>query len=57
MRLRPYIDDYAWRICAARRKEAFDAGAAPRVVLRATHERALDILSLAELKAHAADLS
>jgi uncharacterized protein len=46
-----------WCICAARWKEAFDAGAAPRVVLRATHERALDILSLAELKAHAADLS
>ena len=46
-----------WCLCAARWQEAFDAGAAPRVVLRATHERALDIVSLSDLKAHAADLS
>jgi uncharacterized protein len=46
-----------WCLCAARWQEAFNAGAAPRVVLRATHERALDIVSLSDLKAHAADLS
>jgi len=45
-----------WCLCAARWKEALEAGAAPRVVLRATHERALEVVSLAELKAHALDL-
>lgn len=46
-----------WCLCAARWQEAFEAGAAPRVVLRATHERALEVVSLADLKAHALDLS
>jgi uncharacterized protein (DUF2237 family) len=46
-----------WCLCAARWQEALDAGAAPRVVLRATHERALDVVSLADLKSHAFDLS
>jgi uncharacterized protein (DUF2237 family) len=46
-----------WCLCAARWQEAFEAGAAPRVVLRATHERALDVVRLEDLKAHAADLS
>ena len=31
-----------WCLCAARWQEAFAAGKAPRVVLQATHERALD---------------
>jgi uncharacterized protein (DUF2237 family) len=38
-------------------KEALDAGMAPRVVLRATHEEALDYLALADLKMHALDLA
>lgn len=46
-----------WCLCAARWKEALEAGAAPRVALRATHERALEVVSLADLKAHALDLS
>ncbi|MGR3984219.1 MAG: DUF2237 domain-containing protein [Gammaproteobacteria bacterium] len=46
-----------WCLCAARWREAFEAGMAPRVVLRATHERALEIIPLADLKAHAIDLS
>jgi uncharacterized protein (DUF2237 family) len=46
-----------WCLCAARWQEAFEAGAAPRVALRATHERALTVVSLADLKAHALDLS
>jgi hypothetical protein len=46
-----------WCLCAARWKEALEAGAAPRVVLRATHERTLEVVSLADLKAHALDLS
>ena len=46
-----------WCLCAARWKEALEAGAAPRVALRATHERALEFVSLADLKPHALDLS
>lgn len=46
-----------WCLCAGRWKEAFDAGAAPRVVLAATHEEALAIVPLEALKRHALDLS
>ena len=46
-----------WCLCAARWQEAFEAGRAPRVSLRATHERALEVVSFADLKAHAIDLS
>src|ERR1700744_5453754 len=46
-----------WCLCAPRWQEALDAGSAPRVVLRATHEGALDYCSLADLKAHAVDLA
>ncbi|MGH9103021.1 MAG: DUF2237 family protein [Acidimicrobiales bacterium] len=42
-----------WCLCAARWKEAFDAGAAPDVVLEATHARALEWISLGELRQHA----
>jgi uncharacterized protein (DUF2237 family) len=45
-----------WCLCAARWKEALDAGAAPQIVLAATHERALEIVSLSDLKKHALDL-
>ncbi|MDA8108702.1 MAG: DUF2237 domain-containing protein [Betaproteobacteria bacterium] len=46
-----------WCLCAARWKEAFDAGVAPPVILAATHEEALAIVPLADLKRHALDLS
>ncbi len=46
-----------WCLCAARWKEALDAGAAPLVVLRATHERALEVVSLADLQRHAIDVN
>jgi uncharacterized protein (DUF2237 family) len=46
-----------WCLCAPRWQEAFEAGQAPRVVLRATHEGALAFCSLADLKRHAIDLS
>jgi uncharacterized protein (DUF2237 family) len=46
-----------WCLCAARWQEAFEAGVAPRVALRATHERALQIIGLEDLKRHALDLS
>ena len=45
-----------WCLCAARWREAMQAGAAPKVVLTATHERTLDYVSLDELKKYAVDL-
>jgi uncharacterized protein (DUF2237 family) len=46
-----------WCLCAARWLEAWQAGVAPRVHLKATHRRALEIVDLAALKAHAVDLA
>ena len=46
-----------WCLCAPRWQEALDAGLAPRVVLRATHEGALAYCSLPDLKRYAVDLS
>jgi uncharacterized protein (DUF2237 family) len=46
-----------WCLCAARWREALDAGCPPRVLLRATHERALDVVAMADLKRFAIDLS
>jgi hypothetical protein len=46
-----------WCLCAGRWQEALAAGKAPRVVLRATHERSLEICALADLKRLALDLS
>jgi len=46
-----------WCLCAARWQQALDAGAAPRVVLSATNEAALEIVSLDDLKRYAIDLS
>jgi hypothetical protein len=45
-----------WCLCVLRWKEAFAAGVAPPVVLAATHEKALDFVTLADLKRHALDL-
>lgn len=45
-----------WCLCAARWQEALDAGAAPLVVLQATHAAALSIVKLADLKRYAVDL-
>lgn len=39
-----------WCLCAARWQEAYDAGVAPPVILEATHEEALNHLSLEDLK-------
>jgi uncharacterized protein (DUF2237 family) len=46
-----------WCICVARWREALDAGAAPPVVLASTHEEALAVVSLKDLKRHAIDLN
>ena len=45
-----------WCVCAGRWREAFDAGVAPPVVLQATHEEALAVVPLADLRRHALDL-
>jgi uncharacterized protein (DUF2237 family) len=39
-----------WCLCAGRWKEALDAGAAPDVVLEATHEETLAVVPLGVLK-------
>jgi hypothetical protein len=46
-----------WCLCAPRWQEALEAGQAPRVVLRATHEGALGHCALADLKRFAVDLA
>jgi uncharacterized protein (DUF2237 family) len=46
-----------WCLCAARWREAWEAGAAPRVVLGATNEATLEVVSLDSLKACAVDLN
>ena len=42
-----------WCLCMLRWKEALEADMAPQVVLEATHEAALTVVSLDDLKAHA----
>ncbi len=46
-----------WCLCAGRWREALDAGVAPPVVLSATHEEALAVVTLDDLKRHAVDLN
>ena len=46
-----------WCLCASRWKQAYEAGCAPPVYLRATHERALKLIDLDILKQFARDLS
>ncbi len=45
-----------WCLCAARWQEALESGHAPKVVLAATHEGALDYAQLKDLKKFAVDL-
>jgi uncharacterized protein (DUF2237 family) len=45
-----------WCLCAPRWQEAFEAGQAPKVVLAASHEGALEYTKLADLKKFAVDL-
>jgi len=42
-----------WCLCALRWKEAFEAGFAPKVVLEATDERALEYIDINNLILHA----
>jgi uncharacterized protein (DUF2237 family) len=45
-----------WCVCAERWLEAYVAGAAPPVVLAATHERATEVIPLEALREHAVDV-
>ena len=45
-----------WCLCALRWKEALEAGAAPPVVLASTHESALKVVPIKDLKKYAIDL-
>ncbi len=42
-----------WCLCAERWQEALEAGAAPKVILSATHESALEIINIDDLKQYA----
>jgi uncharacterized protein (DUF2237 family) len=44
-------------LCAARWREAREAGSPPRVILEATHEDTLEIVELKDLKRYAIDLA
>jgi uncharacterized protein (DUF2237 family) len=44
-----------WCLCALRWKEAYDAGCAPTIILSATHESMLNIVSLEILRDYALD--
>ena len=46
-----------WCLCAGRWREALAAGVAPPVILSATHEEALAVVSLEDLKGHALDMN
>jgi uncharacterized protein (DUF2237 family) len=46
-----------WCLCAARWREALEAGRAPRVILAATHEATLQVVDLKDLKRFAIDLA
>jgi uncharacterized protein (DUF2237 family) len=45
-----------WCLCAARWKEAHQEGRAPKIVLAATHKKALDIVDLDTLLIYAVDI-
>jgi uncharacterized protein len=46
-----------WCLCAPRWHEALRHGAAPKIVLAATHQGALEFCNLADLKKYAIDLA
>ncbi len=46
-----------WCLCAARWRQALEAGVAPPVVLSATHESTLELVPLEELTRHGLDVS
>jgi uncharacterized protein (DUF2237 family) len=51
------VEGDRWCLCVERWKEALEAGAAPAVVLGATHISALEFVDLEDLQAHAVDVA
>jgi len=47
----------SWCLCAPRWLEAHEDGMAPKVFLRRTHKKALDVVPMATLREYAADLN
>jgi len=47
----------AWCLCANRWLEAFQNNAAPKIKLKSTNIKALDVIDLDTLKAHSIDIS
>ena len=47
----------SWCLCAARWWEAYNQGMAPRVYLRRTHKKALEVIPLEVLREYALDLN
>jgi len=47
----------SWCLCANRWLEAYQNGAAPKIKLRSTNIKALDVISIDILKANAVDIS
>ncbi len=45
-----------WCLCARRWLEAYQAGKAPKVILRATHQKALEVIDIQILREFAFDL-
>ena len=45
-----------WCLCAARWREALEAGSAPEVVLMSTHKKALETVSLEDLMSRSTDM-
>lgn len=48
-------DGDKWCLCMLRWKQALEDGMAPQVLLASTHESALQVIELEDLKRHAAD--
>ena len=44
-----------WCLCASRFRQAYEAGHAPRVRLRSTHRRALEVVALDVLREYAVE--
>ncbi len=55
MRFRGLQPGDRWCVCAARWRVAKAAGVAPPVVLECTHQKALDYVSLEDLRSHSLD--
>ena len=47
----------SWCLCANRWLEAYEAKSAPLILAKATHKRALEIISMEQIKEYAIDIS